>query len=591
MSEHSAKGKRHVWRRVLLGVGVVLAVTVMAGAWIVYTGLQARDALVAAADAVSGTQNALLGADVAAAEASLIQAADLTAEAESKTSDIVWRAVGALPVVGVTPKAVTVTTEAANQVISESLPQFVQAAAILDVETIKNAEGKVDLARLPPASQALAGAQASLEQAAATLATVPTEGVASQVSEGAAELTAKVDEALAISTTASALLAVIPTMLGANGPQTYFVAFQSPVEIRGTGGFLGTYGLLTADQGELVRKDTFSNSTLQNFAAPVVDLGPDYRELYGRDPALWVNMNMSPNFPYAGVQWATAWRNQTGEEVAGVLAVDLTALQYLIQATGPVTAPDGQVLTADNVVQYLGSDIYLKYAEDNTARKDLQAEVATELIDRVLRLDGGMSALISALSQSVSGGHVQMWSTSDDIQQTLATTDLAGQTSTAPGPYVQLVLNNGGGTKLDYFLSRKVEYLGGQCSDDATRQSTVRVTLTNNAPPDLLRATSIVGSGDGNRDGQPDLINRVLTYVHFADGAGVAGVRQDGQPTQASFGAEMGRPVAYRKVDVAPGQPVTLEFDVVEPVSDAMPDVPVQPMVDSQETVVDWPGC
>lgn len=155
MSKHSAKGKRHAWRYVLLAVGVVLAVTVMAGAWIAYTGLQARDALVTAAEAVSGTQNALLGSDVAAAEASLTQASGLTAEAEAKTSDIVWKAVGALPVVGATPKAVTVTTEAANQVISESLPQFVQAAAILDVETIKNAEGKVDLARLLPASQAL----------------------------------------------------------------------------------------------------------------------------------------------------------------------------------------------------------------------------------------------------------------------------------------------------------------------------------------------------------------------------------------------------------------------------------------------------
>ena len=89
MSKQSAKGKQHVWRWVLLAVGLALVVTMMAGAWIVYNGLQARDALVAAADAVSGTQNALLGADVAAAEASLTQAADLTAEAETKTSDIV----------------------------------------------------------------------------------------------------------------------------------------------------------------------------------------------------------------------------------------------------------------------------------------------------------------------------------------------------------------------------------------------------------------------------------------------------------------------------------------------------------------------
>ena len=404
MSKHSAKGKRHAWRYVLLAVGVVLAVTVMAGAWIAYTGLQARDALVTAAEAVSGTQNALLGSDVAAAEASLTQASGLTAEAEAKTSDIVWKAVGALPVVGATPKAVTVTTEAANQVISESLPQFVQAAAILDVETIKNAEGKVDLTRLPPASQALAGAQASLEQAAATLATVPTEGVATQVSEGKAELTAKVDEALDISTTASTLLAVMPQMLGANGPQTYFVAFQSPVEIRGTGGFLGNYGVVTVADGELEQKDVKSNSNLQRFPWPVVDLGPDFLQLYGQDPALCQSMNMSPNFHCAGVQWATALQKQFGPQMAGVMGVDITALQYLIEATGPVTAPNGKVLTADNVVQYLGNDIYFKFADDNEAREKYQGQIATQLMDRVLALEGGTSALVKALKTSVSGG-------------------------------------------------------------------------------------------------------------------------------------------------------------------------------------------
>lgn len=590
MSEQSAKVKRHVWRWALLAVGVVLAVAVLAGAWIAYTGLQARDALVAAADAVSGTQNALLGADVAAAEASLTEAADLTADAEAKTSDIVWKAVGALPVVGATPKAVTVTTEAANQVISESLPQFVEAAAILDVETIKNADGKVDLARLPPASQALVGAQASLERAAATLATAPTEGVVSQVSEGTAELSAKVDEALDISTTASTLLAVMPQMLGANGPQTYFVAFQSPVEIRGTGGFLGNYGVLTVADGELVQKDVESNSNLRRFPAPVVDLGPDYLQLYGQDPALWQNMNMSPNFPYAGVQWATAFQKQFGPQVAGVMAVDITALQYLIEATGPVTAPNGKVLTADNVVQYLGNDIYFEFADDNEAREKYQGEIATQLIERVLELEGGTGALVKALTTSVSGGHLQMWSQDAAIQEALSTTPVAGQTSSEPGPYVQLVLNNGAGNKLDFFTRRTVEYVGGECSVDA-RSSTVRVTLTNDVPAEGEAPPYIFGRRDQYAEGQDPRSNRSLTYVHLPVGSGVTAVRLNGQPTQASFGMELGHPVALLSIDLPPGQPVTLELDVSEPLSDAEPQVPVQPMVQPQETITNWRGC
>ena len=94
-----------------------------------------------------------------------------------------------------------------------------------------------------------------------------------------------------------------------------------------------------------------------------------------------------------------------------------------------MTAPDGTVLTSDNVVKYLGNDIYIKYADDSEARKQYQSQIATDLIDRVLHLKGGTSALVKALSQSVSGGHVQMWSADQATQDVLATTPLAGQTS------------------------------------------------------------------------------------------------------------------------------------------------------------------
>ena len=95
-------------------------------------------------------------------------------------------------------------------------------------------------------------------------------------------------------------------------------------------------------------------------------------------------------------------------------------------------------------------------------------------------------------------------------QQALAATPLAAQTPSLPGPYAQLVLNNGGGNKLDYYLARKVEYSGGQCSSDGTRKSTVKVTLTNTAPNEAI---GLAGS-------QPGLVNRTITYTHLPIGGG-----------------------------------------------------------------------
>ena len=155
---------------------------------------------------------------------------------------------------------------------------------------------------------------------------------------------------------------------------------------------------------------------------------------------------------------------------------------------------------------------------------------------------------------------------------------------------MQLVLNNGAGNKLDFYTKRRVEYVAGECAVD-TRTSTVRVTLTNDVPPVGEGPSDIFGRIDRYAEGQEARSNRTLTYVHLPVGSGVTAVRLNGQPTQASFGMELGHPVALMGLNLPPGQPVTLELDVSEPLSDAEPKVPVQPMVQPQETSINWRGC
>ena len=588
-ANNSASAKSGLrWLRRGLALFVVLGIA--AGAWIAYTGLQAKDALETAASALSGAQGALLDGDTAAANTAVTQASALTAEARTATSDPVWKVVGAVPLLGATPRSVTLATAAADEVVSVSLPQFVSAAETLDVLTLKNADGKVDLARFPPAGAQLAAAEASLRDAESLMAEIPTSGVPSFVSDGTAQLSAKITEALGVSTIAGPLLQVAPQLLGAQGPQTYFLAFQSPVEARGTGGFLGAFGLLTVDQGDITSRDVETNTVLKDFPAPVVDLGQDYADLYGSDVRNWVNMNLSPNYPYAGVQWAQATQDQFGQGVAGVVAMDITAVKYLIEATGPVTAPDGKVLDANNAIQYLGNDIYFEFEGDNEARKRYQAEIATDLLDRVIALDGSTTAVVQALSSAVAGRHLQMWAADQTAQASIAATPLAGATNTEPGPYAQLVINNGAGNKMDFYLQRELIYTAGSCSADQ-RSSTVTARLTNTVPLEGALPPYITIRADTGAANAADRSNRSLVYLHLPIGAQVSEVRVNGAPTRVSFGSELGRPVAYLPLDLPAQQTVEVEIDMLEPVSQEAPQVPVQPMVLPQSTVVNWKGC
>ncbi len=48
---------------------------------------------------------------------------------------------------------------------------------------------------------------------------------------------------------------VAPAMLGADGERRYFIAFTTPAETRGLGGFMGNWAELTANDGRLAIAD------------------------------------------------------------------------------------------------------------------------------------------------------------------------------------------------------------------------------------------------------------------------------------------------------------------------------------------------
>ncbi len=66
-------------------------------------------------------------------------------------------------------------------------------------------------------------------------------------------------------------------MMGADGPRTYFMGFQTNAEARGTGGLLGGFGILRFDDGTPTVDTLASNRELVGAYAPI-DLGAEYSE-------------------------------------------------------------------------------------------------------------------------------------------------------------------------------------------------------------------------------------------------------------------------------------------------------------------------
>lgn len=384
-----------------------------------------------------------------------------------------------------------------------------------------------------------------------------------------------------------------PAMMGADKPRKYFMAFQTNAEARGTGGLLGGFGVLNFDDGKAEVETLGANTELDTPFAPV-DLGAEFKENYGYVNPFgdYRNSNLSSHFPYAAQIWKSMWSQQTGMNVDGVIALDPFALSYILAAVGPVTMPDGEKITKDNVVELTESTAYARFPVDQVARKIYLQDIASAVVNKMTSSTGSPRALLEALGKSVGQGRIAIWSAVPAEQGLLEATPLAHVVPVDPAPYAEVVINNLAGNKMDYYLDREIEYVADGCEGE-TRNSTVTVRLKN-ASPDGQLPNYVASSGGLNTELPIELPSgSMATSVRLlaTAGATLEGALSNGQRVQVFTGTELGHPTFEVQVAIPPGQSGELIFRLKEPTSGGSARVPVQPLVDDVTPTVSVPEC
>lgn len=384
-----------------------------------------------------------------------------------------------------------------------------------------------------------------------------------------------------------------PPMMGADGPRSYFMAFQTNAEARGTGGMLGGFGILRFDNGTGT-VDTLGASTELDKSFTPVDIGPEFDAMYGfAEPFQdFRNSNLSSHFPYAAQIWKSMWAQQTGMNVDGVIALDPFALSYMLGAVGPVTLADGEQVTKDNVVELTESTAYSRFPDDQAARKQYLQDIASAVVNKMTTSTGSPRALLDALGKAVGEGRIAVWSSVPAEQELLEQTPLAHIVPDDAAPYAEVVINNLGGNKMDYYLERNIEYVADGCDSD-TRMSTVTVRLKN-AVPDAPLPEYVVGIGGLSPEIPIDLPSgTMVTSVRLLGTAGakLESALSNGEKVAVIKGMERNHPTFEIQVAIPPGQSGELTFRLSEPSSPGQARVPVQPLVDKVTPVVSVPAC
>lgn len=546
-----------------------------AGTWLALRAVQVQGNLERAQGHLSAIEPDFDG--LGAAGPQLEAASAETSVARARTEDPLWRAMEWVPFVGDDLAAVRLTATSVDVATRDVAVPVLEAAQTIDLNSLQRDDGSIDIAPIGEVSPVLDEAEEQAEVAHATIEAVAVDGLLAPVAT-AVDLVSDQMDGL-VSTTASLARAgrLVPPMLGATEPRRYFLAFQNPAESRGTGGLIGSFAIVDVHQGRLSLGQVGSDSDLPPIPAPAADLGTEYQQLYGDLPTDVRNVNLSPHFPYTGQHLVARWEEMTGERLDGVLAVDPVVLGRLLESSGPIELASGETVNGDDLVDLTLRDVYARFDENSRARQAFLAELVAAAFVHIIA-DVDPLDIVEVLREI--DGRMLLFSSHQDEQRELEQTRYSGALPPADGTTRHVVVNNGGASKLDYYLQRKVVYEVG-CTEQGRTASTLRVTLRNTAPAEGL--PEYVYSQLRALEAQPSTSRLIVsTFVPGPSGLDSVTV-DDGAPLRFSSGTQLGYDVRTVTVDVPAGEAVEVLWRLDEP---AVPEAPVlldQPLVTSAE--------
>jgi hypothetical protein len=283
----------------------------------------------------------------------------------------------------------------------------------------------------------------------------------------------------------------LPDVLGRDGSKTYLVLFENNMELRPTGGFIGSYGLLTFDNGRLsdfAISDVYSaDGQLNGHVEPPTPI----KQYLGEANWWFRDSNWDPDFPTSAKRAEWFLDKEIDRQVDGVVSVDLNPVKYFLQVSGPIYLSDyGLDITPDNLYEKVQSEVQENFFP-GTHNK---ASFLTALSRSILAEAGSLSStqkmsVMNLVYQSLESRHIQIFMHEGDFQKAVGSLGWDGSvfTPTCGQPcysdLVGIVEANVGVNKSNYFVKREVLLAIRISGDEIIR--TLTLTLQNTANPTL----------------------------------------------------------------------------------------------------------
>ncbi len=303
---------------------------------------------------------------------------------------------------------------------------------------------------LEPMTRALERSDQNLKQIGTLLAAVDESVIPEDKRELFAEFKSRLPEFEQMAAHGVGYSKFVENLVGARGMRRYLLLFQNPSEMRPTGGFPGSYAVVTFEGGKL--KDFFVDD-IYNLDGQLRDLIVPPAQLQHITPT-WAmrDANWFIDFPSSARTISSFFAKEAGYAVDGVITVSPRVISDILALTGPITLKQYDLtLTSENFLVTIQNEVeYGRNNKELNQPKKILVDAAPLFLSKLY--SAAPTTWLEVFNVFVAGlerKDILFYFRDLNLQSFALENNFGGQVSQTDADYLMLTLSNVKGAKTD----------------------------------------------------------------------------------------------------------------------------------------------
>jgi hypothetical protein len=267
---------------------------------------------------------------------------------------------------------------------------------------------------------------------------------------------------------------IILDILGYNGPRKFLFLFENNQEMRATGGFIGSYGLLDISNGKV--KNLFVDDIYNpdgQLSARIIPPEPIQKM-----SAAWTmhDANWFPDFPKSAEKVSWFYEKTGGPTVDGVIAITPDLIEKLLTITGPIDMPEyDMTIDSETFLEKTQYEVEVNYDKEENKPKKFLSDLMPKILEKSLDTQNAsqMLKILKVFNSALNEKQLLIYAKNYEIEQMLSQQGWSGEILNTSKDYLSVINSNINGYKTDGIIDEMIEHHAdiqsdGSIIDDVT---------------------------------------------------------------------------------------------------------------------------